>query len=85
MFCLAVRSAFGFQVHNFVREDRKALVPDVIMLIVVVYIIIGHGLRRPAFYNIGRSRNFVGVKVRHCVSVMTLAFGRSYKLQGGFV
>ena len=44
--CLAVRSAlFGFQGRNFVHEDRKALVPDVIMLIVVVeIIIIEHGL-----------------------------------------
>ena len=66
MVCPAVRSAFGFQGRNFVHEDRKVLVPDVIMLIVVVdIIIIEHGLRPPAFDNIGRSRYFVGVKVRH--------------------
>ena len=56
MVCMAVRSASGFQGNNFVHEDRKALVPDVIMLIVVVDIIIReHGLRRPAFYSTGRS------------------------------
>ena len=65
---ILLRSAFfGFQGRNFVHEDRKALVPDVIMLIVVVDIIIGHGLRPPVFYNIGRSRYFVGVKVRRCL------------------
>ena len=68
MVCLAVRSAFfEFQGRSFVRENRKALVPNVIMLIVVVDIFIEHGLRRPAFYSIGRSRYFVGVKVRHCL------------------
>ena len=68
MGCLSVRSAPGFQGHNFVHEDRKALVPDVIMLVVVVdIIIIEHDLKRPAFYSIGRSRYFVGVKVRHCL------------------
>ena len=69
MVCLAVRSAFfGFQGRNFVHEDRKALVPDVIMLIVVVEItIIEHGLKRPAFFSIGHSRYFVGVKVHHCL------------------
>ena len=67
MGCLAVRSAFfGFQGRNFVHEDRKALVPDVIMLVVVVDIIIReHDLKRSAFYSIRRSRYFVGVKVRH--------------------
>ena len=65
MVCLAVRPAFGFQGRNFVHEDRKALGPDVIMLIVVVRMnILGHGLRRPAFHNTGRSCCFVGVKVR---------------------
>ena len=69
MVSLAVRSAFfEFQGRSFVHEDRKALVPNVIMLIVVVdIIIIEHGLRRPAFYSIGRSRYFVGVKVHHCL------------------
>ena len=68
MVCLAVRSAFfEFQGRIFVHEDRKALVPDGIMLIVVVDIIKGHGWKRPAFYNIGDSRYFVGVKVRHCL------------------
>ena len=38
MVCLVVRSAFEFQGRNFVHEDRKALVPDVIMRIVVVRI-----------------------------------------------
>ena len=68
MVCLAVSSAFGFQGCNSVDEDRKALEPDVIMLIVVVRInVMGHGLRRPAFFNTGRSRCFVGVKVRRCL------------------
>ena len=50
MVCLAVSSSFGFQGRNSVDEDRKALEPDVIMLIVVVRInVMGHGLRRPAF------------------------------------
>ena len=52
MVCLAVNSAFEFQARNFVHQDRKALGPDVIMLIVVVRInVIGHGLRQPVFYN----------------------------------
>ena len=69
MVCLAVRFAFfEIQGRYFVHKDRKALVPDVIILIVVVDItIIEHGLKRPAFYSIGRSRYFVGVKVRHCL------------------
>ena len=63
--CLAVSSAFC---RNFVDEDLEALEPDVIMLIVVVRIIaMRHGLRRPAFFNTGRSRCFVGVKVRCCL------------------
>ena len=69
MVCLAVRSVF-FKLRDryFVHKDRKALVPDVIMLIVVVdIVIIEHGLKRPAFYSIGRSRYFVGIKVRHCL------------------
>ena len=68
MVCLAVRSAFGFQGRNFVHDDRNALGPDVIMFIVVVRMnVIGYGLRRPAFYNTGRSRCFVGVMVRRCL------------------
>ena len=65
MVCLAVRSAFGFQGRNFVHEDCKALVPDVIMYVVILDIIIGRGLKPPAFYSIVPSRYFVGVKVRH--------------------
>ena len=36
MVCLAVRFAFEFQGRKFVHENRKALVPDVILFIVVV-------------------------------------------------
>ena len=36
MVYLAVRFAFDFQGRNFVDENRKALGPDVILLIVVV-------------------------------------------------
>ena len=73
MVCLAIKSAFEFQGlsinSNFVHENEEALGPDVIMLIVVVRMnAIGHGLRRPAFYNTGRSRCIVGVKVRRCLS-----------------
>ena len=68
MVSLTIRSAFGFQGCIFVHEDRKALRPDVIMLIVVVRMnAIGHGLRRPASYNTGRSRCFVVVKVCRCL------------------
>ena len=83
MVCLAVGSGFGFQGRNFVHEDSKAFGPDVIMLIVVVRMnAIGHGLRRPAFYNIGRYRCFVAPPF---VLVINFVFGRSYKLHEGFV
>ena len=67
MVCLAVRSAFfELQGRYFEHKDRKALVPNVIVVVVDI-VIIEHGLRRPAFYSIGRSRSFVSVKVRHCL------------------
>ena len=58
MVCLAVKSAFfELQGRYFEHKDRKALVPNATMYVVVVQIIIiEHGLRRPAFYSIGRSR-----------------------------
>ena len=60
--------------------------PNVIMLIVVVdIVIIEHGLRRPAFYGIGRSRYFVASRYVTVCFGNDLAFGRSYKLQEGFV
>ena len=88
MVCPAVRSAFGFQGRNFVHEDRKALVPDVIMLIVVVdIIIIEHGWVETS--SVLQYRTFSLFCRRQgtplFVSVMTLAFGLSYKLPEGFV
>ena len=65
MVYLAVSFAFGFQGRNFVVEDLKALEPDVIMLIVFVRTnVMGYRLRRPAFFNTGRSHCFVGAKVQ---------------------
>ena len=49
---------------------------------------IQYGLRRPPFFNIGRSRCYVGVKVRYLlmsVLVMTLALGRSQVNKAIFV
>ena len=36
MVCLSVSFAFEFQGRKFVHENRKALLPDVILFIVVV-------------------------------------------------
>ena len=86
MVCLAVRSAFfELQGRYFEHKDRKALVPNVIMFVVVVQIIIiEHGLRRPAFYSIGRSRYFVGVKVRTVCFGNDLGFRPLIQATGSF-